>query len=112
MDPWQILGTAVVIVCGLVGVIYWAGQSRDDKQDTRAERIEERIERVENVVGEYGHTIARLQERSETDRQEIGKLREMRHEIIEQCSRSISEFYTDSMKRLTELREWIVERMK
>jgi hypothetical protein len=43
---------------------------------------------------------------------EVRSLREMRHEIIEHCSRSISDFYTDSIKRLAELREWIVERMK
>lgn len=112
MDPWQIVSVAVVIVAGLVGVIYWSGQSRDDKQDERAERIEERIEKVEHDVGELGHSIARLDERTETDRGEIRKLRDMRHEIIEQCSRSISDFYNDSIRRLSELREWVNGKLK
>jgi hypothetical protein len=112
MEAWQIALAALGIIGALCGVIYWAGQSRDDKQDERAERMEERIEKVERDIGEHGHAIARLDERTETERREIGKLRDMRHEIIEQCSRSISEFYTDSVKRITELREWVVERMK
>lgn len=40
MDAWQIISLAVIVVCALVGVIYWAGQNRDDKQDVRAERNE------------------------------------------------------------------------
>lgn len=56
--------------------------------------------------------VATLEERTNTQGNEIRSLREMRHEIIEQCTRSISDFYTDSIKRLAELREWVVERMK
>lgn len=112
MDPWQVIGIAVVIVCGLVGVIYWSGQSRDDKQDQRAERIEHRIEQVEHQVAEHGKAIARMDERTDTQGKEIHKIREMRHEIIEQCSRSISDFYTDSVKRIAELREWVAGRLK
>jgi hypothetical protein len=56
--------------------------------------------------------IATLEERTHSQGQEIRGLRDMRHEIIEQCTRSIADFYTDSLKRLAELREWVVERMK
>jgi hypothetical protein len=56
--------------------------------------------------------IATLEERSNSQGQEIRSLRDMRHEIIEQCTRSISDFYTDSIKRLAELREWVVDRLK
>lgn len=56
--------------------------------------------------------VATLEERTNTQATEIRSLRDMRHEIIEQCTRSISDFYTDSIKRLAELREWVVERMK
>lgn len=56
--------------------------------------------------------VATLEERTNTQGNEIRSLREMRHEIIEQCTRSISDFYTDSIKRLAELREWVVERMR
>jgi hypothetical protein len=56
--------------------------------------------------------IATLEERTNSHGQEIRSLRDMRHEIIEQCTRSISDFYTDSVKRIAELREWVLERLK
>lgn len=56
--------------------------------------------------------IATLEERTQQQSTEIRGLRDMRHEIIEQCSRSISDFYTDSLKRISELREWFMEKMK
>jgi hypothetical protein len=62
--------------------------------------------------GKHHERIATLEERTGQQQQEIRGLRDMRHEIMEQCTRSISEFYTDSVKRIAELREWVVERMK
>lgn len=56
--------------------------------------------------------VATLEERTNTQGNEIRSLRDMRHEIIEQCSHSIADFYNDSLKRLSELRDWIMERMK
>lgn len=105
MEPWQIVASAFGVICGLVGVIYYAGQSRDDKQDSRAERNE-------HTLTEHDRAIAELKTDMATVKAEVRSLREMRHEIIEHCTRSISDFYTDSIKRLSELREWFVERMK
>lgn len=42
MEPW-IWAIVVSVACGLIGVIYWAGQSRDDKQDERFERDEKAL---------------------------------------------------------------------
>ena len=56
--------------------------------------------------------VATLEERTNTQGDEVRKLRDMRHEIIEQCSRSVAEFYTDTLKRLDDLKEWVRERMK
>lgn len=56
--------------------------------------------------------VATLEERTNTQGEEVRKLRDMRHEILEQCSRSISDFYLDALKRLDELKEWVRERMK
>lgn len=73
------------------------------------------------AVGLYMHVkedtsvrerVATLEERTSTQGNEIRSLRDMRHEIIEQCTRSISDFYTDAIKRVAELKDWIVERMK
>lgn len=56
--------------------------------------------------------VATLEERTNTQGEEVGKLRDMRHEIIEQCSRSISDFYINALKRVDELKEWVRERVK
>jgi len=56
--------------------------------------------------------VATLEERTNTQGEEVRKLRDMRHEILEQCSRSISDFYLDALKRVDELKEWVRERMK
>lgn len=56
--------------------------------------------------------VATLEERTETQGDEVSKLRDMRHEIIEQCSRSISDFYINALKRVDELKEWTRERLK
>jgi hypothetical protein len=63
-------------------------------------------------VREHDKAIAELRTDMTNVKAEVRSLREMRHEIIEHCSRAISDFYTDSIKRLGELREWFVERMK
>jgi Flp pilus assembly protein TadB len=42
MEPW-LIGIGVTIVCGLIGVIYYTGQQRDDKQDARFERDEKAL---------------------------------------------------------------------
>jgi predicted transcriptional regulator len=112
MDPWQIIGAAVVIVCGLVGVIYWAGQTRDDKQDARFDKDEAKLDTHIRDDIEAHERLKAVETKVENLQIEVRSLREMRHEIIEQCSRSISDFYTDSVKRIADLREWIVDRLK
>lgn len=42
MEPW-LIAIAISIACGLVGVIYWVGQQRDDKQDARFDRDEKAL---------------------------------------------------------------------
>lgn len=42
MEPW-LIAIAISIACGLVGVIYWAGQTRDDKQDARFDKDEKAL---------------------------------------------------------------------
>lgn len=42
MEPW-LIATGIGIACSLVGVIYLAGQNRDDKQDARAEKNEKTL---------------------------------------------------------------------
>lgn len=39
MEPW-VWAIVIGIAASLVGVIYWAGQNRDDKQDARFDKDE------------------------------------------------------------------------
>lgn len=42
MEPW-LIAIAISIASGLVAVIYWAGQNRDDKQDARFDKDEKAL---------------------------------------------------------------------
>lgn len=44
MDALWVIGIALPIITGLIAVIYFSGQRRDDKQDERFEKIEEKLE--------------------------------------------------------------------
>jgi hypothetical protein len=93
MDQQALLWILGIVVTGVIGIA--VGLFVHVKED-----------------GKHHERIATLEERTGQQQQEIRGLRDMRHEIMEQCTRSISEFYTDSVKRIAELREWVVERMK
>lgn len=85
-----ILGVLITVVVGIAGGLY-LHTKEDSKRDER---------------------LATLEERSREHGTEIRSLRDMRHEIIEQCTHSISNFYVDAMKKLDELKEWVREKLK
>lgn len=100
MDAWQVLSLAVVIVCGLVGVIYWAGQSRDDKQDTRAERNEKDFD-------DHVRDDARAHERLtavETEvaqlKAEVKGLRDKWHDLRSEITHTLASWYADIIERM------------
>jgi hypothetical protein len=93
MSEAALLWVLGIVVTGVIGVA--VGLLLHIKEDSK-----------------HHERIATLEERTNSHGREIRSLRDMRHEIIEQCSRSIADFYTDSVKRIAELREWLVERMK
>lgn len=100
MDPWQVIGIAVAIVCALIGVIYLAGQSRDDKQDARADKDEQALrEHARDDVRAHERLTA-VETKVETLTTEVRSLREMRHDIIEQVSHSLASWYTDILKTI------------
>lgn len=93
MDQQALLWLLGIVVTGLIGLA--VGFFMHVKED-----------------GKHHERIATLEERTGRHGEEIRNLREMRHEIMEQCSRSISDFYLDAVKRIGELKDWVVERMK
>lgn len=88
-----ILGIAASVVCGLVGVIYFAGQSRDDKQDVRFDRNEEAFKEHGKDDKAMHERIVRVETKVEALEVEVGKLRDMRHEIITKVTESLSGWY-------------------
>lgn len=100
MDPWQIVGTAFVVVCGLVAVIYYAGQHRDDKQDERATGNEQSFsahvrddtaahERLKAVETEVAHLKA-----------EVVGLRQRWHDLRSEVTHTLSTWYVDLVEKI------------
>jgi predicted nucleic acid-binding Zn-ribbon protein len=100
MDAWQIIGTAVVVICGLVGVIYWSGQSRDDKQDTRAERNEKAFnEHVRDDMAAHERLRA-VETEVATLKAEVKSLREKWHDLRSEVTHTLATWYTDIVGKI------------
>lgn len=110
-----IVGIAVTIVCGLIGIIYWAGQSRDDKQDARIERNELAFNEHVRECSVKHERIVRNETKVETLEGEVEKVRDMRHEIMDHTTKALSDWYTNVIevigKRFSELMS-LIERVK
>lgn len=98
MEPW-LIALAVSIVCGLIGVIYLAGQSRDDKQDARAERSEKALaDHVRDDI-EAHERLKALETKVETHDREIANLRERWHDLRTEISQTLSGWYLSLVKK-------------
>jgi hypothetical protein len=110
-----IIGIAATIVCGLIGVIYFAGQGRDDKQDARFERDEKAVNDHIKEDASMHERIVRVEVKVEALETEVGKLREMRHEIMTHTTTALSSWYASVVetvgKRFAELVA-LIERVK
>jgi hypothetical protein len=102
-----IVGIAITIVCGLIGIIYWAGQSRDDKQDDRFERNEHALNEHIRECAEKHERLVRNETKVETLEFEVGKIRDMRHEMMKHTTEALATWYASVVdmagKRFAEL---------
>lgn len=104
METWQILsGVVFVIVCGLVGVIYYAGQSRDDKQDRRADRNERSIADHIRDDTQAHERLTRVETKVDALQTEVRSLRDMRHEIMEHTSHALASWYQKIVEMISKL---------
>lgn len=100
MEAWQLVTIALGVICGLIGVIYYAGQSRDDKQDARFEKNEATVkEHIRDDILAHERLKA-VETKVETLQTEVKTLRDMRHDIIEQVSHSLASWYTSILKEI------------
>jgi hypothetical protein len=110
-----ILGISTTIVCGLIGVIYLAGQGRDDKQDARIESNEEEFSDHVKEDASMHERVVRVETKIENLESEVGKLRDMRHEIMSHTTAALSSWYASVVemvgKRFAELVA-LIERVK
>jgi len=99
MEPWIVV-IAVSIVSGLIGIIYLAGQSRDNKQDERAERNEKALADHSKEDTRIHERVVRLETTVEAHDKELGKLRDMRHDILDSVTKTLAGWYSEIMEAM------------
>jgi hypothetical protein len=100
MDPWQIISVAVGIVCTLIGIIYYAGQHRDDKQDERATGNEKAFdEHVRDDVA--AHERLRAVETEVANlKAEVSGLRQRWHDLRSEVTHTLSSWYVEIIDKI------------
>lgn len=115
MSVEWVIGIAASIVCALIGVIYLAGQGRDDKQDARFERDEKAVSDHIKEDASMHERIVRVETKVEALEVEVGKIRDMRHEIMKHTTEALASWYASVVdivgKRFAELVA-MIERLK
>jgi hypothetical protein len=99
MEPW-VWALVVSIAGALVGIIYWAGQSRDDKQDARAERNEKALaEHIRDDIGAH-ERIKALEIKVDNHDREIASIRERWHDLRSEISTTLGNWYVNIVKMI------------
>jgi hypothetical protein len=116
-----VIGIIATIALALIPIFHLVSRQRDDKQDLRADKQDERLAESKHELAqhieadtkahyEHGERIARLEEHSKTHDVEIRKLRDMRHEINAETSRTVLSNYKDMLDRLNALKDMLLGR--
>lgn len=99
MEPW-LIALGIGIAASLVGVIYWSGQSRDDKQDARAERNEKALaDHVKDDISAHERLKAVETKVEQLDREVTG-LRERWHDMRSEISTTLGNWYVSIVKMI------------
>jgi len=100
MEPW-VWAIVVGIAGGLIGVIYWASQRRDDKQDERAERNEKVLaEHIREDVLAHERLRA-VETKVDNLEREVNGLRERWHDLRSEISTTLGNWYVNIVKHFT-----------
>lgn len=99
MEPW-LIALAVSIVGGLIGVIYYASQNRDDKQDARADRNERALaDHVREDVSAHERLRA-VETKVDNLEREVQGIRERWHDMRTEISQTLSSWYLSVVKMI------------
>lgn len=83
MQPW-VWAIIVTVALALIGAI-WA-------------LVRHGLQRMEEKIAEHGERITALETDSASAKQELFRLRDMRHDILSQVSHSLAAWYTSILK--------------
>jgi hypothetical protein len=99
MEPW-IWALVVSIAGALIGVIYLAGQQRDDKQDARAERNEKALaDHIKDDINAH-ERIKALEIKVDNHDREIASIRERWHDLRSEISTTLGNWYVNIVKMI------------
>jgi uncharacterized membrane protein len=97
MEPW-LWALVISVACGLIGVIYWAGQNRDDKQDARFDRDEETLaDHIKQDVSAHERLRA-VETKVDHLEREVTSIRERWHDMRGEISQTLSNWYISIVK--------------
>lgn len=96
VEIWIPLVCAALI--GLVGVIYWAGQRRDDKQDDRFDIDENEFNEHVKEDRAAHERIARVEERVIVLETEQKTTRKHMHDLRDEVSKTVSGWYLEILR--------------
>lgn len=99
MEPW-VWAIAVGIAASLVGVIYWAGQSRDNKQDERAERNEQALADHVREDRSAHERLRAVETKVDNLEREVIGIRERWHDLRSEISTTLGNWYVSLVKHL------------
>jgi len=102
MEPWA-WAIILPVIIGLIGVIYTAGQRRDDKQDVRMEKNEQAFDDKVKADAALHERVVRTETKVEINVDEIAKLRDMRHSILDDVTKTLAGWYSEIMDQI---RKW------
>lgn len=101
MEPW-LWAISISVVSGLVAVIYWAGQQRDDKQDSRAERNEKALaDHIREDVSAHERLRA-VETKVDNLEREVSLIRERWHDLRSEISTTLGNWYTSLVKHFND----------
>lgn len=96
---WAI-GGAFGTICALIGIIYAAGQRRDDKQDERAGHTEGALERLAETAAASKERLRAAEIEIQVLKSEVAGLRERWHEQQGDTARALASWYTSIVEQM------------
>lgn len=96
---WAI-GATFGTICALIGIIYAAGQRRDDKQDQRAENTEAAHERLSETAAATKERLRAAEIEIQVLKSEVAGLRERWHEQQGETARALASWYTSIVEQM------------